>query len=407
MILAVILVAAACGSVSTDTAPLASPGTQVPNVHQAPRTRNQLVPATGLLALRPGDATATETSDYGVVILNAWETERLAAIKIQSPATKVLVYKDMSSTRSYASSRGSDDERIPTGVGYAFADKAHPDWFLRDASGRRIEWKGYPRHWWMDVGNRSYAEVWIANVLAELHSTGWDGVFVDNAMYTADFYLPPGRRIARYPDDEAFSAATDSFLAAAGPSIQAAGFDFVPNFGGRFPDLDQYSTWVSYGTGALREYFGRFGGGGEGRAFSGEAWDHELRQQELVQAQGKAFYALAYGKANDDEFEHYVRASFLLGWNGTSGALLYSTPTPGEDPWRNAWTSDVGTPNGPREADGVAWRRTFTRGIVVVNPSADTETTVDLGGTFRNRTGAALESITLSPESGAVLSAAS
>jgi len=361
-------------------------------------------PATGLLALRPGDAAATDPSDYAVVIMNAWESGRIAAIKARSPHTRVLEYKDMSSTRSYAVHDGVDDAQRPTGVGYRDAERNHPDWFLLDTLGRRIEWKGYSGHWWLDPGNADYATAWTDAVVADLTAGKWDGVFIDNALYTPDFYLPPGRRLAKYKDDASFGAATESLLAVASNRIEAAGFDLVPNLGARFPDHEQYARWVGYGTGAMREHFARFDSDGRGTVLMGDEWAEQLDQQEIVQSQGKAFLAVAYGFVTDEVFARYARASFLLAWDGGPGALLYTPPSAGVDPWRSEWTTTIGQPSAPREAvRGGAWRRRYSEGIVVVNPTAGAIVTVALDGTYAAPDGGPITEITLAPGTGAVL----
>jgi hypothetical protein len=348
--------------------------------------------ATGLLALRPGDANATDPSQYSVVIMNAWEANRIPAIKARSPKTIVLVYKDMSSTRDYAVTNGQDDAERPTGVGYADADKSHPEWFLTDTKNKRVEWKGYGGHWWMDIGNAAYADAWTANVVDELTRANWDGVFVDNAMYTPDFYLPPGKKLAKYRNDAAYSAATEAFLTRAGAAVQQAGKRFTPNFGARFPDTELYKRWIALGSGAMREHFGRYGTDGKGEVITGASWDQQIDQQEQAGQQGKAYVAVTYAKVDDVEFQTYARASFLLGWDGRpDSALLYTPPKPGQNPWAKAWTRDIGTPTGPREQTVTgAWRRTFTKGTVVVNPSASATATIE-GVTLPPATGRVLE----------------
>ena len=81
---------------------------------------------------------------------------RIAAIKRRSPGAKVLVYKDMASTRDDA--HGTRD--LPTGVGYSYANRRHPEWFLRDTNGHRVNWADWPHYWQMDVGNRAYQRAW-------------------------------------------------------------------------------------------------------------------------------------------------------------------------------------------------------------------------------------------------------
>ena len=358
--------------------------------------------AVGLLALRFGDVTGTDTSRYGVVVMNAWEAGRIPAMKAANPGVKILVYKDMSSTRSYAVSNGVDDALLPTGVGYAWADRNRPEWFLTDGSGARIEWSGYPGHWWMDVGNTDYVDTWVANVSSELASAGWDGVMVDNAIADPAGYLG-GRTLPRYPDKYAYRAATDTFLSIAGPRLKAAGLDVVPNLGGNFWDLTTYRRWVGYTSGALREHYGRWGSDGNGLVLTDGNWAHQVEQQEIVESEGKLHIAVAYAKTTDVAFQRYARATFLLAWNGGPSALMFTPPTAGEDPWTAEATTDVGVPTGARVAVGAGWMRTYSAGVVAVNPSPTATVTVSLGGTYVQPDGREVSSVTLGPASGAIL----
>ena len=133
---------------------------------------------------------------YRYVILQAWKYKRIPAIKRRFPGVKVLVYKDMASTRDYA--HGVDE--LPTGVAYDYANRRHPEWFLRDTSGHRVEWRGWPGSWQMDVGSASYQRTWARNVADELRRRHWDGVFVDGVVRTMKrpAYLG-GRVLAKYP----------------------------------------------------------------------------------------------------------------------------------------------------------------------------------------------------------------
>jgi hypothetical protein len=63
----------------------------------------------------------------------------------------------------------------------------------------------------------------------------------------------------------------------------------------------------------------------------------------------------------------------------------------------------VGSPLGARYRVGLAWRRDFSRGTVVVNPSTTTQT-VELGALFVGEGGSAVTSVTLQPADAAILS---
>lgn len=381
--------------------PAPRPGREVPRpAATAPAPTRTAV---GLLALRPGDLDATDPSRFDVVIMNAWEAGRIGDLRRRNPDIVILVYKDMSSTRSYAAAAGVDDTLLPTGVGWADADRRRPEWFLTDDQGRRTEWKGYSGHWWMDVGNPDYAEAWTANVAAETTAAGWDGVMVDNVMATPRSYLEEGRTLARYPDDASYTAATDRFLAVAATRLRAAGLAVVPNLGGRFPDDATYQRWVRLSSGALREHYGRWGSDGRGEVLTGDAWAHQLQLQETAQAADGMFVAVSYARPDDAGFQRYARASFLLAWDGGPSSLVLTPPTPGREPRTPDGTADVGVPTAPRTAVESAWLRPYSRGVVVVNPSPTAAATVPLGGTYAHPDHGKVARVTLPPASGVVL----
>ena len=331
------------------------------------------------------------------------ESGRIPAIKAASPGVKVLVYKDMSSTRSYAVRNGVDDAKLPTGVGYAVAERTHPEWFLTTTAGARVEWAGYPGHWWMDIGNDSYIDAWTASVSAELAAGGWDGVMVDNTMNTPEYYLPGDSILAKYPNDASYAAATDHFLAVAGPRLRSGGFSVIPNLGGNFVDLTTYRRWVGYASGALREHFGRWGSDGNGQILTDWAWSHQLEQQEIVQGLGRTFLAVPYARTTDVGFQRYVRSSFLLGWDGGSSSLLFTPPAAGVDPFAQGWTTDIGTPTAARTAVGIGWKRSYSDGTVVVNPSSTGTVTIPLGAAHTLPDGSTASQVTLGPASGLTL----
>jgi hypothetical protein len=355
-------------------------------------------PATGLLRLDGDIGGVHDTGRYSYVILNAWESNRIAALKAANPAVKVLVYKDMSSTRSYAVHAGKDDAPLPTGVGFAAAEQSHPEWFLRDSRGGRVEWQGYDGHWWMDVGSPSYQAAWLAAVQDEALRNGWDGVFVDNAMADPQWYLG-GRTLARYPGASAYAAATKSFLAAVGPTLMARGLIVLPNISDASQEV--WADWIHFTSGGLKEHWMKYPAAGSW--FTDWGFNYMQALLDATEAQGKIFIGVTASTADDVHSMRYARASFLVGWDGGRSALAY-TAGKGIDPWSDEWTSDVGRPAAARVKIGSsAYRRDYTGGTALVNTSETAEQTFELARSYLTPDGVPVTSITVQPRSGIVL----
>jgi hypothetical protein len=114
--------------------------------------------------------------------------------------------------------------------------------------------------------------------------------------------------------------------------------------------------------------------------------------------------AWAQGSALEkDRWHEYALASFLLGMEGSS--FFHFSYSPHADPlrWDPWWDPDIGrSVESYRSIDGV-YRRGFSRGLVVVNPS-DGPVDVSLSGSFTSLDGRRVEgSMTLQPHTGAIL----
>jgi Hypothetical glycosyl hydrolase family 15 len=349
--------------------------------------------------------TGGDLSRYHYVILNAWDAPLIPQLKAANPGLKALVYKNLTFTVDYTCSNGVDSANNTAGVGYCDAKANHPDWFLRDTGGSLIASSGYSSHWLMDVGNPGYQAKWLGNVSSELKGKGWDGVFVDDTDASLDWHLN-GRTVARYPSEAAWRSATRSALAAIGPSLQSQGFLVVPNVYAPWKaDYDAVATWkdwLQFTSGGAQEYYTKWGMGSAGW-LTGNDWTWREQFQQATDAAGKIFLGLTYAPKSDQHSQLFARATFLLMDGGHGGALVFESSDPeAQDPYASSWTADPGSPTGARYQVGSAWRRDFTDGTVVVNPTAS-PVTVSLGGTFIGADGSSVSSVTLGAASGAIL----
>jgi hypothetical protein len=333
---------------------------------------------------------------HSYVILQPWQTDRLAQIKAASPSTMVLMHKNLS---------GATDSQnagyYSSGVSYQEADTAHPEWFLKDASGSRINFMGFSWLYAMDVGNAAYQQAWANNVVNELVKNGWDGVFMDNTDTTmrSDFPEYP----AKYQTDTQWQAATASALAYIGPRIQAAGKLAVPNIGGWGGNPSVGRSWLQYVSGAMDEMFLKWGTtAGTGYADAGR-WANQLGSLEYAQQQGKDYLAVTHSSASDGAAARYGWATVLLGASGHAAYTM--APDYSTDTWFPEYDYAIGDPTGAESTDsnGVH-RRVFQNGIVVVNPTAGT-LNANLGGSYSGSGLTNVSSVSLAPHSAYVLTA--
>src|SRR5687767_14964281 len=298
---------------------------------------------------------------HGVVVLQAWQQDRLRALKEANPGVKVLVYKNLGFINEGTSWSGLSS----SGVAYKEADTLHPDWFLKNTSGSRFTSDSHHYLWAADVGNQAYQERWADGVLTELTESGWDGVFMDDVNATMTHHYDVSE-VAKYPSDSSYAAAVRSALATIGPRMRSAGKLAVANIGswGEFPSVG--NDWIQFLDGAMDEMFLKWGtAAGQGYAATSR-WERQLAALQHAEKTDKLFLAVTHSAGGDAVAARYGYATMLLGSNGRGYFALAGDYT--NETWFPEYDYDLGAPAGPESAgpDGVH-RRAFERGLVVVN----------------------------------------
>ena len=302
----------------------------------------------------------------------------------------MLVYKDAAASLSYACHGGVDDAKLPAGVGYCWSDANRPDWFLTDTTGARIEFCDFAGAWQMDVGDASYQQTWLANVLADLRSAPVgrrdarrrEPVRDLAPVRTHDRAVSDGRRVHRR--ERELPRATSAPPCAPRGSWRCR--TSRSTTGGRRADWPAGIAGSPYSSGAVQEYFSKWGRD-DSRWLTDDGTHNDWSGRQALfartQAAGKTFIGVTYAPSDDVRSMRYARASFLLDWNGGPSALAFEPTTPeAQDPYFADWTTDIGAPTGARVRAGVAWKRVFANGIVVLDPSPSTSQSVRLGGNY-------------------------
>jgi hypothetical protein len=329
------------------------------------------------------------------MILFQDDARMIPRLKARNRNLKILMYADMMAT----------DSRDPSGIGdwtgYADARANHPDWFLRDVGGAALTFKDYPTSRVMDVGNSAYQRAGLARATREAKVHGFDGVFLDDANASLRWVIAGGSAACvTYPTTAKWQSAVYSFLANVGPQLRRAGLMAVANIGGSIITPGLWQTWNGPIDGAMEESF-TDGGTGPDSTENGR-WSPKLAHALWSEANGKI--SLDHAVTRTRAGARYALATMLLverGDNLFSASIGYRHAT-----WwpEYATASSLGTPIGAyRVLGNGVYRRDFTKGVVLVNPSVRAASRVRLRGTYSGSGLHKVRGVSLRPTSGMVL----
>jgi hypothetical protein len=362
-------------------------------------TAAQAAPAAG--HFRYAIDSAAGTADYSktaarrdVLILQGYQAPLMERLKAQNPKLKVLLYKDLSGMV----------ERDPWGnvsTGVATQD-AQPDWYLKNTSGQRFTFRHYSYVWAADIGHPGFQQKWADNVLAEIAGKRWDGVFMDDTNPSMQYHYDVDR-VAKYPTDAAYQAATESALAAIGARFRAAGKLAVPNFGFWKDYPNVISRWLRHVDGGMNEQHVKVGTTTEGYDRT-DVWETQLAMIKDAERQDKLYLGVSHSPNNDAAAARYGYATTLLGGSGRTHFSLHGDYT--NETWFGEYEYAIGDAAGAesRDASGVH-RRKFTNGLVLVNPTA-ASVRVEFGGAYTGSGLKGARSATMRPHTALIMTKA-
>ena len=304
---------------------------------------------------------------------------------------------------------------------FSSPERSYPEaMYAHDARGERLystKWK----RWMMDVGNPRWADNVAEECTHDLAASGYDGCYVDmlgtaplNEGYVSSTPVNPRTGTAWTKDE--YIAATSAI----GSTVERANSRAVVVGNGLANGKRYFAPHGS--TAPLLN--GLDGGNAEGwirgahqavNTFRKEVdWRRDVDMLVHAGQRGRSVLAMTkvWVRATQPEIDRwhkYALASFMLGNDGRSFFSFYSDrdrqsllEARTAHPWDDL---AIGAPTGAyRKADGV-YRRDFTNGTALVNPTGS-PATVRLGGTYRDLDGVIRSSVTLPPNTGEVLLAA-
>jgi hypothetical protein len=296
---------------------------------------------------------------------------------------------------------------------------AHPEWILKDASGRPVTTSnGIGRLFATDIGNTAYIDAWADWAFADMAKYGWDGTFADN-IFRGNFagwsaYPINPRTGATYQTAD-YRRDMLAALTRLRSRFDAKGKILVGNHTSAwdpttFSDpIVQQEVLTMHGV-ELEDCVYDWNGNRQ----SESSWIAQLKYLDYANQHGvRSICNGPAGSIGGTASRWYVLASYLLTKEGMSSvAEINSVST-----WWDGLAVSLGAPVGrfycldpaaglartaTCPAPGKIYGRDWTYGRVLVNPTASTTVTVPLGQTLLNQ-GVAVTSVTLGPGSGVVL----
>lgn len=332
---------------------------------------------------------------YQVAILQPWETEVLSVLKRARPDMTVLAYKCLASTRSY-----EPGPLHSSGLAYLEAAAVGEHLFAHRADGRtRIEWRNYPGHWQMAVWSDEYRERWVANVVAELRISAWDGVMADNDVFD-DYYglAPPLEGHRGLPE---LRAALDLLIQGAGSALNSIGKILVPNIAESRREPGRWQRHAAYGGGFEEMWL----------AYAADRYlDAPVAVAQMDCLAGPGITIVRTASDGTDEHPNFLYglAAFWVFGGGRDGASFSTTGNDAHSgtPYIPQLDWDLGSPTSSvLSRRGRGWYRTFAGGWAAVNLNARPGAAVRFvvpGGLVDADGRPAPRTVTLSPHEGAL-----
>jgi len=318
-----------------------------------------------------------------------------AAMKAANPGLKIVAYLN-----------GTFDQS-------AGGTKYPASWYELSASGQQIKSKGFGNYL-MDPANPAWAQNVASECAAAMASSHDDGCFLDT-MGTAplgagyDTALPINPSTGAVWTASAWIAATSSIAS----EVESAnpGAIVVPNglsSGARYFSTNASTAPLLQPTGvAMAEIWLRTAGASATSFPKESKWLEDVNM--LVDTENADQSVLTTTKlfatstvAQQNQWHKFALASFLLGADGHSYFSFLASQADTSIVADSSWDHvAIGTPLGPYAQSGELFDRSFTNGVVWVNPGT-TSQTVTFTTQHLNLAGAQVMTESIAPDTGDV-----
>ncbi len=284
---------------------------------------------------------------------------------------------------------------------------AHPDWILKDASGKRlyIPWGcsgGTCPQYAADIGNPAFRADWIANA-KRVVGAGYKGLFVDDVnMYRR---VGDGNGASVAPIDPRTGAELTE------TTWQRYMADFMEEIRRALPAAEIVHNAIWYAGDATDNHrrqlraadYIELERGVNDAGITGGTGKYALRtllsyvDRRQAEGHGVVFDA----EATTNAARMYGLATYFLVSSGRDSLATHTGGTPAD--WWPGYDVKLGAPAGRRYDSGGLIRRDFADGSVLVNEPGTVTRTASVGAGYRDLAGNPVGLVTLAPASGIVL----
>jgi Hypothetical glycosyl hydrolase family 15 len=317
-------------------------------------------------------------------------TPYVAAMHAANPRLKIVAYIN-----------GAFDQ---SGAG----NKYPMSWYAVNAKGQRVRSVGFGN--WLMLPNSAWSQTVAKMCTAELAKSKYDGCFLDTLGigpllpgYVNGVPVNPAtHKVFTSTAWIAAQAGTITAVKAANRSavVVANGLADGQKFGSTQPLLTAAGM-------AMSEIFLRVSRNPESAFPTTANWLQDVNMLVTAGAHGESVLTVTKlwvkaTAAQVAQWHSFAEATFLLGTNGLSAYCFTTSQSAAgltvDTPWDHL---AIGTPTGAYSQSGGIYRRTFTLGIVAVNPGTSAAT-ISLGGSYHNLQGNIVTSMSIPAHSGEI-----
>ena len=342
-------VVAASGGLAIQSSASSVPAT--PSIHMA---------AFGPLGANP----ATAARRFECYIGHQHESPYMQMVRSTHAKSLILLYEIAAAAADAHWAYSDADINDP--IGYYWIKANHPEWLLKDLSGKVIRFDSYSYLVAMDPGNPDYQKTWAQKAIQRLHAIRADGIMIDcaNTFHNWSFKADP----QKYPDAQSYAQAMDSFMCYVTQQIKAAGFLVLANGSGEPWNTGMWSSWIEMLDGRVSE----------NNAYPNEAlWTSMLESYEQYPDKTYVHLLPSTIKTNAN-LARFMLASFLL-WQGPHSYLGLWYCDDATLPYDLLMDLRLGDPTGQCEqVTDMTYHRTYQYGDVFVNASASLSTAIQV-----------------------------